>query len=190
MKFVDYYFCLNSPWSLFASKQLIELMPTLGIELNLKPVNIGELFTAINFPAVLDRPKYMLDYRIVELTRWSKHLNIPINLKPAFFPTNEVGALALVLAAEQESGTGLEVAANLSHALWSQDANLADADYLTAQAAELGVTAVNHDTCAALMSANTKELLDRGGFGVPTFFVDEEMIWGQDRISFLVEAVS
>ena len=165
-------------------------MPTLDIELNLKPVNIGELFTAINFPAVPDRPKYMLDYRIVELTRWSNHLNIPINLAPAFFPTNEVGSLALVLAAEQEKGTGLEAAAKLSHALWSQDANLADADYLAAQATELGVTAIDHDKCAALMSANTKELLDRGGFGVPTFFVDEEMIWGQDRLNFLVEAVS
>lgn len=99
MKSVDYYFCLNSPWSLFASKQLIELMPTLDVQLNLKPLNIGELFAAINFPPVPERPQYMQDYRIVELTRWSKRLGIPINLRPAFFPSNEVGALALVLTA-------------------------------------------------------------------------------------------
>ena len=191
MKSVDYYFCLNSPWSMFASKQLIELAPTLDMKLNLKPMNLGELFTAINFPPVPERPQYMLDYRILELTRWSERLNIPINLQPAFFPSNEVAALALVMSAEQESGKGLEVAASLSHALWSKDANIADTDYIASQAKELQVTdTFDHAECAALMSANTTELLARGGFGVPSFFVDDELIWGQDRISFLVDAVN
>jgi 2-hydroxychromene-2-carboxylate isomerase len=191
MKTVDYYFCLNSPWSLFASKQLLELMPTLDIQLNLKPLNIGELFGAINFPPVPERPQYMQDYRIVELTRWSKRLAIPINLAPAFFPSNEIGGLALVLAAEQENGSGLQVAADLSNALWSQEANIANVDYLAEQAAKLGLLeTVDPEKCAEIMSANTKELLARGGFGVPTFIVDDELIWGQDRIEFLVEAVS
>ena len=191
MKTVDYYFCLNSPWSLFASKQLLELMPTLDIQLNLKPLNIGELFGAINFPPVPERPQYMQDYRIVELTRWGKRLAIPINLAPAFFPSNEIGGLALVLAAEQENGSGLQVAADLSNALWSQEANIANVDYLAEQAAKLGLLeTVDPEKCAEIMSANTKELLARGGFGVPTFIVDDELIWGQDRIEFLVEAVS
>ena len=191
MKTVDYYFCLNSPWSMFASNQLIELLPTLDAQLNLKPINIGELFTAINFPPVPERPKYMQDYRILELTRWSERLNIPINLQPAFFPSNEVAALALVMSAEQESGKGLEVAASLSHALWAKEANIADTDFVASQAKEHQVTdTFNHEECAALMSANTSELLERGGFGVPSFFVDDELIWGQDRISFLVDAIN
>lgn len=191
MKTVDYYFCLNSPWSLFASKQLINQLPDLNVQLNLKPLNIGELFTAINFPPVPERPQYMQDYRLLELTRWSKRLGIPIQLHPTYFPSNEVGALALVLAAEQHDGSGLTVAAELSHDLWNQNANIADADYLSQQATSRGLSELlDTEQCSEIMSANTKELLARGGFGVPTFIVDDELIWGQDRLDFLIEAVS
>lgn len=85
----------------------------------------------------------------------------------------------------------MEVAANLSHELWNRDANIADEDFLADQVDKMGLSeAMDHARCAEIMSANTKELLARGGFGVPTFIVDDELIWGQDRIDFLVEAVS
>ena len=190
MKNVDYYFCLNSPWSRYASIQLLKLKADLDLNLHLKPINIMRLFSEIGILPVGQRTPAMQQYRLDELARWSKRLALPINLKPAFFPCDESKADAIVLSAEQQKGLGLEVAAALSSALWADEANLADPEFIDAQIAKYGLTEVmGADECREIVEANTDELIERNGIGVPTCYVGDQMFFGQDRLDFVVDAL-
>lgn len=191
MKHVDYYFCLNSPWSLFASVQLQQLLSDTEISLRLKPVKMARLYSETGGLPLKQRSPQRQRYRLQELARWSEHLGLPIHLEPRYFPADEARAAALVITAEQEKGVGLEIAIRLGKMVWCQQADIADSAVLTALKEAFELTAmIDQSKCDALMLENTAELIEKGGFGVPTFITGEDVFWGQDRLNFLMEKLS
>jgi len=66
------------------------------------------------------------------------------------------------------------------------------AELLTAAGldAEYYLNAIKTDEVKELLKANTQEAADRGAFGAPTFFVGDEMFFGQDRLHFVEEALA
>ncbi|WP_372831700.1 2-hydroxychromene-2-carboxylate isomerase [Pontibacterium sp.] len=191
MASVEYYFCLNSPWSLFAAEQLLSVRSDLDFDLTVKPIEIARLFDETGGLPLKKRSPNRQKYRLQELTRWSQRLGIPINLHPAHYPCNEASADALVLSAEQEKGQGLEMAISIGRGLWCEDADIADPDFIALQAEKFGLSEiVDQSQTAAMLAQNTAELIEKGGFGVPTFIVGEQVFWGHDRIDFLIEALS
>ena len=191
MASVEYYFCLNSPWSLFAAEQLFRVRSDHDFDLIVKPIEIARLFDETGGLPLKKRSPNRQAYRLQELTRWSQRLGIPINLHPAHFPCNETLADALVLSAEKEKGQGLEMAISIGRGLWCEDADIADPDFLASQVEKFGLSEViDQSQSTATLAKNTAELIEKGGFGVPTFIVGEEVFWGQDRIDFVIEALS
>ncbi|QBJ63691.1 2-hydroxychromene-2-carboxylate isomerase [Pseudoalteromonas sp. DL-6] len=190
MKNVDYYFCLNSPWSLFSSVQIRSLLPCYNASLNLKPIDIGRLFDATGGLPLKKRSLNRQKYRLQELERWSRHLEIPINLHPKFYPCNEARADALVMSAEQENGQGLEMAIDIGKMLWRHETDISTPEFIEKQMNSFNLSELMcQKQCSEIMASNTDELIEKGGFGVPTFIVDDEVFWGQDRIIFLIEAL-
>jgi len=190
MASVEYYFCLNSPWSLFAAEQLLRVRSDHDFDLIVKPIEIARLFDETGGLPLKKRSPNRQTYRLQELTRWSQRLGIPINLHPAHYPCNEAFADALVLSAEKEKGQGLEMAISIGRGLWCEDADIADPDFIALQAEKFGLSAVLDQTQSTrILAENTAELIEKGGFGVPTFIVGEQVFWGQDRIDFLIEAL-
>jgi 2-hydroxychromene-2-carboxylate isomerase len=109
---------------------------------------------------------------------------------PPTHPFNSVYALRSVCAAEEADRARLTHA--YFEAAWKRGEALDDLDVLRRILAEVGV---DHDpeavatdrTHRATLKANTKELLSLGGWGVPTFVVDDLLFWGQDRLEILVD---
>jgi 2-hydroxychromene-2-carboxylate isomerase len=126
----------------------------------------------------------------VELKRWGMQLGVPITIQPKHFPVNATAASCLVLGAPEAQRFAL--AGALLAALWTEEADIADADTLARIAARHGVDDAPAAITAGapLFSAMTDEALKRGVFGAPTYVVRDELFWGQDRLEFVDRALA
>jgi len=136
-------------------------------------------------------------FRMDELKRWSAHLDVPMNLTPAHFPTDQTLAAQMVFAAGGADGNaqaGLLSDAILT-ACWAEEKNIADEATLVALADNVGldgsalVSAAKQDAMAQLYSATTSEAHAAEVFGSPTYKIGDELFWGQDRLEFLDRAL-
>jgi 2-hydroxychromene-2-carboxylate isomerase len=114
-----------------------------------------------------------------------------MRIQPKFFPVNGDLAAYWILAASELGGTrGLELAGAVGRAIWEQDRDIADAATMQAIAAECGLPddldkRAQAPEIAEKYAALTQEAIARGIFGAPTYVVDDELFWGQDRLDFL-----
>ena len=190
---IDYYHFLISPWSYLAIAQFNKLKETHSIEVNYKPIDVMQTFENMGGLPPAKRHPSRQRFRMDELKRWSAYLNVPMNFEPAFFPANQALAAQMVYAAG--GATGSEEAAKLSDAVltacWSQERNVADEDTLIAIADEQGLAgkqlleAAKEPTMIELYQSNTTQAHEQDVFGSPTYVVNNELFWGQDRIMFL-----
>ena len=136
--------------------------------------------------------------RMDELKRWSSFLDLPMNLTPAHFPVDQTLAAQMVLAAG--GATGNSDAGKLSDALlkavWEEEKNISDEATLIALADSVGLTGVDllekakDSEWSEHYASNTKEALEMGVVGSPTYQLDDELYWGQDRLDFLESALA
>lgn len=191
---VDYYFILNSPWSFLANTQLPDILQRTQAQINLRPVRMAAILEAGGGLPLAKRPPQRQAYRLQELARWSRRLQVPLNLHPKFFPVDERLAVGIVLAAQEDGHDGLELATSFGAAVWVQDRNLADENVLTEVLSAGGLSALLVDEGKdarfdAVLDKNTQEAVAAGVFGVPTFKIGDQLFWGQDRLDFVEEAL-
>lgn len=194
-KNIQYYFVLNSPWSYFSGSRLAKIAKEKNVDIDLKPVVLSELFPCTGGQPLKQRSPQRQAYRLTELKRWSNQLGLPIHLEPTFFPVDESLAIRTVLAAIHSQHDALELVIALGAALWRDNLNLADeqviADVLVKLQlpASLIQTAKDELSYPQLLSDNTDEAISKGVFGVPSFVVESELFWGQDRLDFVEQAL-
>ena len=195
-EFVDYYLSLNSPWSYMGHRRFADLAERHGLAVRLHPVDFaGIIFPATGGLPVGKRSPQRQAYRLIELERWRKHLEIALNTHPRFWPADETLAAQMVLAA-RESGAGtVTLAGALMRAVWAEDRNIADRDTLLAVAGEYGldgeslIAAADAVEMADLRASESREAIERGVFGAPTYIYDEQPFWGEDRLDLLEFAI-
>ena len=192
-KHVDYYVSLNSPWTYLGSARFDAMCAKYGAEVTIWPVSFGDVFAVSGGLPLPKRAPQRQAYRMMELKRWRDHLGIPIQLEPKFFPSNEVPASHAVIAVRESMGNApaIKLAHAVLKALWEEDRNPGDAATLDALIASVGldaakVTAMAADPAvAARREADTKMAIERGVFGAPSYVIDGEIFWGQDRVEFV-----
>jgi 2-hydroxychromene-2-carboxylate isomerase len=194
-KHIDYYFATISPWAFLGHDRLVALAKAHGATVGVKPVNFGEVFPASGGLPLAKRAPQRQAYRLVELKRWSEFLDVPINLKPKYFPADGTLSSHWVLAAdEQGSDKSLALTSAIGRALWMQDRDIADAATLAslAQGAGLDADALARraPAMAERYAALTQEAIARGVFGAPTYVFEDELFWGQDRLDFLARKLA
>ena len=137
-------------------------------------------------------------FRMDELKRWSRRLDVPMNLTPAHFPTDQTLAARMVYAAGGADGepAALRLSDALLTAVWAEERDIADEGTLVAIAVDGGLDGrellekARTDDVGALYERTTAEAHECDVFGSPTWVVDGENFWGQDRIDFLAEALA
>lgn len=193
---IDYYFALQSPFSYFGNARLLDLAQRHGVPINFKPVILGQVFVATGGLPLAKRPPERRAYRLLELARWSAHLGFPINLEPKFFPVDETLAARMVIGAAEDGLDVGELCGAIMRAVWELDADIADRCTLAQIAAGCGfdgdglLELANDPDTARIHAANTEEAIARGVFGAPSYIVDDELFWGQDRLEFLDRALT
>jgi 2-hydroxychromene-2-carboxylate isomerase len=128
----------------------------------------------------------------MELKRFSEYLNAPLTVQPKYFPVNSDDAARLIIAVELHDGTdtAMLIAGAILAAVWAHERNIADAKVLAELLKECGLDAkrLEQSYSQAVQEryeANTQQAIDKGVFGAPSYVIDEEIFWGQDRLDFL-----
>ncbi|NYT63341.1 2-hydroxychromene-2-carboxylate isomerase [Alcaligenaceae bacterium] len=196
MKTIQYYFSPKSPWTYLGHERLLSMAQRHGAEVEPKPTDLGKIFPISGGVPLNKRAPQRQAYRIAELTRWSKHLNLPLNIHPKFFPVDDTDASLMIVAtikAGNKAGA-LALTGNLLRAVWAEDRNIANADTLVqvANESELDGAAlyVERQAAADLYEQYTQEATQLQVFGAPWYIYQGEPFWGQDRLDFLERALA
>jgi len=193
---IDYYLSLNSPWSFLGGARLHALAARYGVSVNVCPIDASQVFPLSGGVPVTKRAPQRQAYRLLELDRWRKFLDIPLILQPSNFPNAEAEAARLVAAAGLLGLDALALANAFGHALWVEDKAFAEADVradvmagLSFDVAALEARAVQAEVTDTLAQF-TAQAIERQVFGMPTYVFQGEMFWGQDRVDFLQRALA
>ncbi|WCK05073.1 2-hydroxychromene-2-carboxylate isomerase [Agrobacterium tumefaciens] len=191
---LEIFYGISSPWAYFGAPRAVEVARTHGAEIVLRPIRIIEANGGI---PLRSRPDARQNYHAVELDRWRRYLAMPLNLTPKFYPCATIERAAQLVIAAQTAGLdaiGLSFA--IQRALWSEDRDIADLETLRAIAqAVLGPAgaALARDPqpqdIVAEWQGNLAEAERLGIFGTPTYVVNGELFWGQDRLEFASRAL-
>jgi 2-hydroxychromene-2-carboxylate isomerase len=191
-KHIDYYFGTVSPWAFLGHERFVAIAGKHDAQIAVKPMNLGEVFPVSGGLPLSKRAPQRQAYRLVELKRWSEHLGIPINIQPKFFPANgDLAACWVLAAAETGTAQALAMAGAIGRALWMEERDIANADTLAGVAQGIGLDAgklaarAQSPELSARYAALTQEAISRGVFGAPSYVVQDELFWGQDRLDFL-----
>lgn len=191
MAHIDYYFATLSPYTYLAGKRMEDIAARHGATITYKPLDVIALFGRTGGEAPKDRHPARQQYRLVELKRQSKITGLPLNLKPAHWPTNGAPSSYAIIAAQNAGGGDLGV---LTHAIvrsvWADEKDIADDAVVRAALEEAGFDPSLADsgllTSAETYAANLEEAVERGVFGAPFYITDDgEPFWGQDRLDDL-----
>ena len=189
---IEYFFAPQSPWAYLGHQRLQDSAAAAGAVIEVKPADYGRIFPISGGLPLTKRAPQRQAYRLVELARFSQHLGVPLNPQPRHFPVPADDAARLIVAVQQHDGTAAALAFTgaLMRALWLQDRHIADAATLAALLAEQGLAAQRLDDAKApaaqqTYDSHTERAITLGVFGAPTYAVDGELFWGQDRLDFL-----
>lgn len=195
-KVIDYYFTPISPWTYMGHDRFVALAKRVGAEVRVRPVDYGRVFPVSGGLPLAKRPPQRQAYRLAELKRWREFLRLPLNLQPKFFPVRDEMAACTIIAADRAGKDALKLASAVLRACWADEKNVADGATLAALADGCGmdgaalVKAAESDAIKAAWDRYTEEAIARGVFGAPTYVIDGELFWGQDRLDFVERALA
>lgn len=192
-KHVDYYVSLNSPWTYLGSARFDAMVKKHGATVTIWPVDFGSVFAVSGGLPLPKRAPQRQAYRMMELKRWRDHLGVKTTLEPKFFPANEVPAAKCVIALREEGrmADAIKAAHAVLTGLWAEEKNTGDLPTLEAIIAGCGLDgaavlkASEAPGIAEKREAYTKHAISQGVFGAPSFVIDGEIFWGQDRLDFV-----
>ena len=189
---IDYYFTPQSPWTYLGHARFVAMANAAQATVRIFPVDYGRVFAASGGLPLGKRAPQRQAYRLMELARWRDFSGLPMNIQPQFFPVAGDDASRLITAVDQRDGTqaALRLAGAVFAAVWEHELDIASPDTLAALLTQCGLSA---DALALSRSAptqhtydaNTEAAIAAGVFGAPSYVVDGEIFWGQDRLDFL-----
>ena len=191
-KQVEFFYDITSPTAYLAWARMPAIIERTGAKLIYRPMFLGGVMqtTGNRPPGTLpQKARWMAE----DLQRWAKKYNTPYNLNP-HFPMMTL----MVQRAAQEWVTRPDFdkyLAAIFNAAWRDSKNIADKVALTEILSTAGFSpeeffaAAENPANKEKLKATTDEAVARGVFGAPTFFVGDEMHFGQDRLDFVEEAL-
>jgi len=195
------FYSLSSPWTYFAGPKLQDIVRRHHVKLVLKPFDFQAVVPRTGGVPLRTRPEPRRGYHALELDRWRRHLGMPLNLVPRHYPIDgkpdgwNKPAGWMVIAAQRRGLDAMRLSHAILRALWAEERNIADPDVRRAIADENAldgaslVAAETSPEVQAEYAANSAEAERVGVFGAPTFVLDGERFWGQDRLDFVDRAI-
>ena len=191
MPHIDYFFSTLSPYAYLAGTRMEEVAVRHGATITYKPLDVVALFGRTGGTPPKERHPSRQQLRAQELTRQSKKLGMPLNLQPAFWPTNGAPSSYAIIAAQNAGGGDLgKLVHGFLRAVWAEDKDIAQDEVVRATLEGAGFDPALADSGlldgAETYAANLEGAASRGVFGAPFYITDtDQRFWGQDRIEDL-----
>jgi len=185
MATVEFFYDIGSPYSYMAATQIEAIAADCKATLVWRPILLGGVFKAVgNSPPATLPARGMYMFR--DLQRWSAYYGVPWTL-PSVFPTNSLLAMRALTSLPKEALPAASLA--LFRAYWVDGRDPAKPEVVTEAIGAGPVARAQDQDVKDALKAATDEAVARGAFGVPTFFVNGEMYFGNDRLPFVEQAL-
>mgnify|MGYP003324865012 FL=1 len=197
---IESFFDCSSPWTYMGFERLLKLQQCYEFTIIWKPILVGGVFNEVNQGLYEARESMFNNERrltsfMKDLQDWARYCELTINW-PDFHPVNSVKAMrGCIVALEQDRL--IDFARGCFQAYWKELEDISHDDVLTniAIAANIDETlllnSIQQTEIKNQLRANTDELIARGGYGSPTFFINgDDMYFGNDRIPLIEHALS
>jgi 2-hydroxychromene-2-carboxylate isomerase len=198
MKKVEFLFDFGSPNAYLSWKVVPEIEKRTGTTFQYVPVLLGGIFKATNnvSPVIANQGiRNKNEYQFLEIERFvKKHGLTKFRFNP-HFPVNTLQIMRGAIAAEMENILPKYMDAVMA-AMWEDGKKMDEADIIKAVLDAAGIDGAHilaragEADVKAKLVANTEEAVNRGAFGIPTFFVDGDIYFGKDRLRDVEEAIA
>jgi len=193
---VEYYYSVASPFAYLASDRFIKLVEKYNLEVVERPFDlVGKVFTNTGGIPVPKRKKKRQKYRLLEIDRIGKKFDVKVNKQPKFFPPSDPHLPAKFVLAAIKLGNKLTFGNECLKNLWALEKNISDEKTLEEICNQLNLkfeeikkiadsTEINDQ-----YEKNSNDAINQDIFGAPTFVLNGEIFWGQDRLEYLEDAL-
>jgi 2-hydroxychromene-2-carboxylate isomerase len=187
LKTFDFYFDFGSLAAYLAHTQLPKMCAETGASVNLLPMLLGGVFQATGNSSPMTVPAKGR-YVFVDFKRFADGYGVPLNMNP-HFPIITTTLMRMVTALQMHKDPRMQNFMDAVYrAIWVDSLNMNDPAIVGQVLTDAGFDAAallamaNDQATKDQLKAVTMKAVERGVFGAPSFFVGEEMFWGQDRM--------
>lgn len=197
MSEIEYFYSAHSAFAYLGSARFMEIAKAAGRTIVHRPIELRQTVPAAGAPGFGERTRQHRAYFFRrEIDRWAEERNAPVMTGHPTYHQHDMKLCNGMVIAGIAQGRNVD---NLAHAMlqahWRDDADLADRDTLVRLAESVGMDpgpmleAAMSDEMQGIYQANTAEAIERSVFGSPTYFVDGDMFYGQDRLEMVERAL-
>jgi 2-hydroxychromene-2-carboxylate isomerase len=193
-KRVTFLYDFGSPPSYVAYKRLPAIAERTGATIDYRPVLVGGIFKTVGNQPPVEVPAKAAWFW-ADITRCAARHSIPFHRNPNFPNFRSLPLMRGAMVAEQD-GQLIAYSDAVYEAMWVKGLNLSDPAIVTSVLTEADFDAkhifagAESDAAKAKLRAQTDDAIAQGVFGVPTFFVNDTMFFGQDRLDFVEEELA
>ena len=193
MKKVEFFFDCSSPWTYLAFHRFQSIIKEVNVDIYWKPILVGGVFNKVNqdvYNNRLNPNPLKFKYSRKDLQDWANYYKISINW-PKIFPLNAVNVMRAVIVSETFDKL-IPFSLLCFENYWSKGIDISDLSILSELAESVDIDKeifqeeIKKQNTKDLLRSNTDELINRGGFGSPTIFINgDDMYFGNDRMELV-----
>jgi 2-hydroxychromene-2-carboxylate isomerase len=196
---IEFFFDCSSPWTYLGFHSMRQLADEMDVPVRWRPILVGGIFNTIN-PSVYRTREAPVPakaaYQRKDLLDWADYLGVDmLRTRPDVFPVNSVKAMRACIALEPE-GRLVDFAQATFEIYWGENQDISQDAVLARVCERVGVDAarvfelIAQPSIKEQLRLNTEEVMQRGGFGSPTIFVNgDDMYFGNDRMPLVRAAI-
>ena len=198
MKKIDFYFDFASPNAYLSHKVMQIIKEKHQVDLNYVPVLLGGIFKATNNKPPMEQFFGVMnknEYQSIEMQRFIERHNIDSFQMNPYFPVISLQIIRGAVAADMDGYLEEYIDKVLVH-MWEEPKKMDDPEVIKAAFEESGfdseklMAQIQDPIIKAKLISNTEQAVERGVFGIPTFFIDDEIYFGKDTIWMIEEILS
>lgn len=198
MALIEYYYSAHSAFAYLGHRRLLEICAAHNARLVHRPILLSPVVEAQGSLSFRDRTQAHVDYFFGrEIERWAEWRDVPIvTFRPTWHDADYSVASGMILALGSEGADVDTMAHAVLQAHWRDDVDLSDEPVLAGLAAGLEHDATDllsrakSDAVQEQLNTNTTDAIARGILGSPTYVVDGDAFYGQDRLEMVERALT
>ena len=198
MNKVEFFFDCSSPWTYLAFHRFQSIAREVNADIYWKPILVGGVFNKVNqdvYNNRLNPNPLKFKYSRKDLQDWANYYQISINW-PKIFPLNAVNVMRAVIVSDKFNKL-VPFSLLCFENYWSKGVDISNLDILSELAESIDIDKeifqekIKNQNTKDLLRNNTDELINRGGFGSPTIFINEDdMYFGNDRMELVRKKIT